>query len=123
MAKEVKSRILISWLGYTDLKAMAQGQSKSLQEKIVEIVHDLKPPEGGLGPVKTLLKHAQYDRIYLLSDYADTINNAYLKWLGRRDSNPQPSDRQSDTPFLNPYATTTYMRFFGPKRGLQVNNK
>ena len=25
----------------------------------------------------------------------------------------QPSDRQADTPFLNPYATTTYMRVFG----------
>jgi len=39
------------------------------------------------------------------------------------DSNPQPSDRQADTPFLNPYTTTTYMRVFGLKRGLQVNNK
>ena len=27
----------------------------------------------------------------------------------------QPSDRQSDTPFLSPYETTTYMRFFWAK--------
>ena len=84
MAVTKKKKILISWLGHTDLKAMAQGQPKAIQKEVMSIARDITPPEGGWGPVRTLLEFSPYQEVYLLSDYSNKVNNAYLKWLGHK---------------------------------------
>ena len=46
--------ILISWIGHTDLRAMAADQSSAINKKISAVVGVLPPLKGGLGPVRTL---------------------------------------------------------------------
>lgn len=82
MAEAHQKKIIVSWIGHTDLRAMAPAQTQSLQDQIVKIAHHINPPDGGMGPVKTMLEQISYDEAYLLSDYPDKVNNAYLKWLG-----------------------------------------
>ena len=53
---------------------------------------------------------------------APGIENAVLE-RGRRDSNPQPSDRQSASHIITPVFTIGYNAFFVQKRGLQVVSK
>ena len=57
------SKILLSWLGMTDIR--------SYQES----------GQGGLGPVAAALKVRGYRQIYILSDFPKTLTQSYLKWL------------------------------------------
>jgi sigma54-dependent transcription regulator len=58
--------ILISWIGNTDLRA---------PEDRGEI---------GLGPIAQACDSRQFDRVVLLSDYADSKIGAYRKWIRKR---------------------------------------
>jgi transcriptional regulator with PAS, ATPase and Fis domain len=62
--------ILISWIGFTDLKA-ASG------DKLI-----------GLGPIAQAIESLNFDEIVLLSDQTDQKNNAYIKWLGEKTASP-----------------------------------
>ncbi|MCF7854231.1 MAG: sigma 54-interacting transcriptional regulator [Candidatus Pacebacteria bacterium] len=75
--------VLVSWIGHTDLRAMALAQTADMQKKLEALLGSVKPPEGGTGPVKTLLDHEDFDRVYLLSNYAEDVSQAYVDWLGR----------------------------------------
>jgi len=75
-------RVLASWMGHTDLRAMAATQSKPVREQVAAIVGDTTPPKGGMGPVKTLLANEPFDRVLLLSNYPATINRRFAEWLG-----------------------------------------
>lgn len=81
MPEAPKKKIIVSWIGHTDLRAMAPTQSKSFQGQIEKFTHHINPPDGGMGPVKTMLGRISYDEAYLLSDYPAPINAAYKKWL------------------------------------------
>jgi hypothetical protein len=76
-------QVLISWIGHTDLRAMAAQQSSSIKQKISELVGVMDPPQSGLGPVRTLVEAIPFDRIYLLSNYPKDITQLFLDWLGR----------------------------------------
>lgn len=75
-------RILFSWIGHNDLRAMAA----SLPEKEqVEVLKGLNPPTpliGQVGPLKCLLDAERFDEVHLLSDLSSFRNRHYLKWLG-----------------------------------------
>ena len=71
-------------------------------------IDELRGEMGHLGRKTESLETAK------LSDF-----KALLK-RGRRDSNPQPSDRQSKTGLITPYRKKPYRPFLGRKRGLQV---
>ncbi|MBI4851547.1 MAG: hypothetical protein HY819_07120 [Acidobacteria bacterium] len=57
------TKILISWIGMTDLKA-AKG---------VESV--------GIGPIAQAVIGHFFDKIVLISNYSEAENNAYISWL------------------------------------------
>ena len=75
--------VLISWIGHTDLRAMAAEQSPAINRKISEMVGVMPPLKGGRGPVRTLVEVVSFDRIYLLSNYPKDITKLFLGWLGR----------------------------------------
>ena len=59
-------RVLVAWLGKTDLRAPDESESV------------------GLGPIAQALDSRQFDEAFLLSDYADKLVQPYLKWLKGR---------------------------------------
>src|SRR6266568_3866209 len=75
--------ILISWIGHTDLRAMAAEQSPAINEKISEVVGRMPLLKGGMGPVRTLVEAVSFDQIYLLSNYPKDTTKLFLGWLGR----------------------------------------
>ena len=58
-------QVLISWIGHTDLHAMAAEQPSSINQKISEVVGVIPPLKVGVGPVRTLVEAVSFDRIYL----------------------------------------------------------
>ena len=74
-------RVLISWIGHTDLRAMAAEQPPAIQKKIGEVVGGMGPLPSGVGPVRTLVEAESFDRIYLLSNYPKDITQLFLGWL------------------------------------------
>ncbi len=76
-------QILVSWIGHTDLRAMAVESGPSMKKKIEAAIGSIGLPQVGLGPVRTLLEAESFDRIYLLSNYPSDITKRFLVWSGR----------------------------------------
>lgn len=74
-------RILVSWIGTTDLLSMANRASPSVQKRILEVCGRDRPLEGR-GPIKTLVDSIEFDQIHLLCNYKDKVGGHYVKWLG-----------------------------------------
>lgn len=81
MADMAEERILVSWIGHTDLKAMAfavsAGQSKAVRKIVGE--GDAK---AGIGPVKSLLDNESFGEVHLIADYSPAATKEYAAWLG-----------------------------------------
>jgi DNA-binding NtrC family response regulator len=89
-------RILVSWIGHTDLRAFAR-EDVSADKAAIEQIAGLRDNESGLGPVKALINLEHFDEVHLLSDYITEISKPYAKWLGcnsklHRLSPKNPSD-------------------------------
>jgi DNA-binding NtrC family response regulator len=76
-----KKRVLVQWIGHSDLRAMASSLTPALREEIMRHVKGEAPREGDVGPVKTLLNTQQFDEVRLLSNYPSTWNKKYVAWL------------------------------------------
>lgn len=59
-------RVLVSWLGNTDLRAPTEGSAV------------------GVGPIAQALEAREFDEVFLLSDYEDRLTAPYLQWLRPR---------------------------------------
>lgn len=59
-------KILVAWLGKTDLRAPTESDSV------------------GQGPIAQALASRDFDEAFLLSDYSDTLVRPYLEWLEGR---------------------------------------
>lgn len=75
--------VLVSWIGHTDLRALAVDQSAAIKKQIAKEVRTLEPVPQGVGPVRTLTDEQPFDRIYFLSNYSENISKLFLKWLGK----------------------------------------
>ena len=77
--------ILISWIGHTDLRAMAASLPKPEQDKLVQSLRG-NPSKAGdaKGPIKTLLENEQFDQVHLLSNYGRHETTLFARWLGGR---------------------------------------
>ena len=56
-------KILISWIGMTDLKASTGFKGV------------------GIGPIAQAVTNRLFDKVVLISNYSDIENNAYINWL------------------------------------------
>jgi len=77
----LKRRLLVSWIGHSDLRAMAAAIPAARQKQILDrlggAIH--KPPD--VGPTKTLLSTQAFDEVRLLSNYPDEWNKWFKSWL------------------------------------------
>jgi len=78
-----KKRILTSWIGYADLRAMALSLPVSKRTKLLKRFSIPEGPVDESGPIKTLLHNDQFDEIHLLSNYKTAINDLFSNWLGQ----------------------------------------
>src|SRR5262249_31584619 len=75
-------RILFSWIGHADLRAMASSLPPGQQEEVLKGLNPPKPLPGQPGPLKCLRDEERFDEVHLLSDHGPVKNRHYLKWLG-----------------------------------------
>lgn len=76
-----KKRILVQWIGHSDLRSMAKDLPKSKQDKVLKIVKYLLLESEGFGPAKTLLNTQTFDKCILLTNYPSLINDFYQEWV------------------------------------------
>lgn len=89
-------RILVSWIGHTDLRAFAREDSSADCSAIGKIA-GVREGETGSGPVKALIDVEAFDEVHLLCDYPPEITKPFAKWLNcksklHRLSPNNPSD-------------------------------
>lgn len=78
----MKRRTLVSWVGATDLASMANDVGGNVAEQVGQAINrPLRASDGG-GPLKTLLKHEQFDQIWLLNNYHESLQESFVEWLG-----------------------------------------
>ncbi|MFO1500830.1 MAG: sigma 54-interacting transcriptional regulator [Verrucomicrobiota bacterium] len=100
-------RVLVSWIGHTDLWAMAAAQpDEAARASLLQLIQKetRKPPPNlstvGDGPVKTLLSQRTFDEIHLLTQYSEEVNQLFAAWIHLlpqfhvygREVLPDPSD-------------------------------
>lgn len=78
----MSKRVLVQWIGHTDLRAMAVDQPATAQKKIMEKLGGQLPKEGNVGPIRTLLETQDFDEVRLLSNYQADWNKRFVSWLG-----------------------------------------
>ena len=81
-----KRRVLVQWIGHTDLRAMAADQPAAAQNRIMARLGGQVPQKGDVGPVRTLLQTELFDEVRLLSNYPQDWNKRFLSWLGVKAS-------------------------------------
>lgn len=82
MKPTVKQHLLLSWIGHSDLRAMAGSLPVSARKAILERLGGEPPKQGDNEPTKTLLTTQTFDKFRLLSNYSDEWNRWFIKWLG-----------------------------------------
>lgn len=79
-----RKRVLVQWIGHSDLRAMAMDQPEAKKSEIMAVVKGQIPEKGNVGPARTLLDREAFDEVILLSDYQPDWNRRFKKWIGTR---------------------------------------
>ena len=106
MKSTMSRRILVSWIGHTDLRAFAR-EDASADRSAIEKIAGVREGETGSGPVKALIDVETFDEVHLLSDYPPEITKPFAKWLNcksklHRLSPKNPSDHGEVLQFVRP---------------------
>lgn len=76
-----KRRVLVQWVGHSDLRAMAVTLPATQRAEILEQLKGSATQEGDQGPTRTLLETQKFDEVRLLSNYPADWNKRLLVWL------------------------------------------
>lgn len=79
-----KKRVLVQWIGHSDLRAMAVDQPEAKKAEIMAVVKGRTPEKGNVGPARTLLDREAFDEVILLSNYEPDWNRRFKKWIGTK---------------------------------------
>ncbi len=77
-----RRRILFSWIGHADLRAMAASLPPDQQGDVLKGLNPPRPMPDQPGPLKCLLNNESFDEVHLLSDHSALKNRLYARWLG-----------------------------------------
>lgn len=77
-----KRRVLISWIGYADFRALAATLPPDRQADVLRGLNPPTPLTGQAGPLKTLLDSRSFDEVHLLTSHTGARNRLYGKWVG-----------------------------------------
>lgn len=80
-----KPRILIQWIGHSDLQWLASTLPSPTQEDLLKDIFRDTPAESG--PTSTLLKNETFDEVILLSNYKKKWNDLFAKAHGGANVN------------------------------------
>jgi DNA-binding NtrC family response regulator len=75
-------RILMSWIGYADFRALAATLPPRQQAEVLAGLNPPTPLVGQVGPLKTLLDQERFDEVHLLSGHGAMRNRLYAAWIG-----------------------------------------
>jgi DNA-binding NtrC family response regulator len=95
-----RKKILVQWIGHSDLRALAANSSHARCEKLMSTLGGKLPEKSDLGPTRTLIETQQFDEIRLLTNYSPEFNAWFAKWLGGKPQLcevelPKPTDYAS----------------------------
>jgi DNA-binding NtrC family response regulator len=76
-------RTLVSWIGHTDLLAMADDLGDAGKELLAAAKVSGKYGEKP-GPLKTAVSREQFGEVHLLSNYPAIVHKPFATWLGRK---------------------------------------
>ncbi|TWU41877.1 sigma-54 interaction domain-containing protein [Novipirellula artificiosorum] len=77
-----RKKILVQWIGHSDLRSLAANSSQARSEKLMAGLRGELPKKEDLGPTKTLLTTQKFDEVRLLTNYSSEFNGWFAKWLG-----------------------------------------
>src|SRR5262249_8941245 len=75
-------RILMSWIGYADFRALATTLPAGQQAEVLKGLNPPTPLVGQAGPVKSLLDQERFDEVHLLTDHGRERERLYARWIG-----------------------------------------
>jgi DNA-binding NtrC family response regulator len=75
-------RILLSWIGYADFRALAATLSGGQQADVLRGLNPPTPLAGQAGPLKSLLDQERFDEVHLLTSHTGLRNRLYAQWIG-----------------------------------------
>jgi DNA-binding NtrC family response regulator len=76
-----KRRVLVTWIGHNDLRAMAATLAPAKQAAVLADIGG-SIEEAELGPTRTLVDDQVFDEIHLLSNFKPGLNAQFCKWIG-----------------------------------------
>jgi DNA-binding NtrC family response regulator len=77
----VKRKVLVQWIGHSDLRALAASLPSTKQKKILDVIKGEAARDGDIGPTRTLLSAQQFGEVRLLSNYDKDWNKWFQAWL------------------------------------------
>lgn len=79
----MNNRILVSWVGHTDLWAMCHSvNEEGLLARVEEVLGKRRTGSVGDGPIRTLTGSRDFDEVHLLTQWPDDVNARFGRWLG-----------------------------------------
>lgn len=75
-------RILVSWIGYADFRALAATLPTEEQGEVLRGLNPPTPLAGQAGPLKTLLDSEPFDEVHLLTSHSGPRNRLFVEWVG-----------------------------------------
>src|SRR6478736_2587567 len=75
-------RILMSWIGYADFRALAATLPPNQQTEVLKGLNPPTPLAGQAGPLKCLLAQERFDEVHLLTSHEGVRNRLYARWIG-----------------------------------------
>ncbi len=78
----LKHRTLVSWIGHADLSALADDLGDAGKTLLASV--NLRAGKYGEspGPLKSAVIAGRFDEAHLLSNYPESVNKAFAKWIG-----------------------------------------
>lgn len=77
-------RLLFSWIGHTDLTAMANELADTDRQKVLAALGARTNPAIRIGPIRTLLEVEPFDSVHLLSNYQPFLGKWFANWLPKK---------------------------------------
>jgi hypothetical protein len=78
-----KDRVLVQWIGHSDLRAMAASLPVAEREEFSSHLGGRNSESGNDGPTKTLLQTQRFEEVHLLSNYPERWNQKFVQWLDK----------------------------------------
>ncbi|MGE4286553.1 MAG: sigma-54 interaction domain-containing protein [Phycisphaerae bacterium] len=97
-------RILISWLGHTDIKSLLETELAEKIKGFVGLPHAL-PDDGG--PIKTMLLNDSFSKLYIISNLPKDITDAYVNTLGNLETKVHLTKLDNPADYLEIYKKTS----------------